>query len=74
MTPVTSLPVRYHGAGTLHDISLAQVGALMNDDWIAGTADGKFELEGSGDSFRELLGALRRQVAVRDAERQSATY
>ncbi|MGO9404303.1 MAG: AsmA family protein [Terriglobales bacterium] len=52
----SSLPVRYHGAGTLHDISLAQVGALMNDDWIAGTADGKFELEGSGDSFRDLLG------------------
>jgi hypothetical protein len=48
-------PVRYHGTGTLHDISLAQVGTLMNDEWIAGTADGNFDLEGSGDSFRELL-------------------
>ena len=48
-------PVRYHGTGTLQDISLAQVGALMNEDWIAGTADGKFDLEGSGDNFRGLL-------------------
>jgi len=31
------------------------VGTLMNDAWIAGTADGKFDLEGSGDSFRDLL-------------------
>jgi hypothetical protein len=47
--------LRYHGTGRLQNISLAQVGTLMNDDWIAGTADGKFDLEGSGDSFRELL-------------------
>ncbi len=79
--------LRYHGAGTLQDISLAQVGTLtsatMNDAsnntsnntsndtsndssndklsdatsdaWIAGVADGKFEVEGSADSFRELL-------------------
>ena len=51
----SSLPVRYRGTGTLRDISLAQVGTLMNDAWITGTADGKFELEGSGDSFRDLL-------------------
>jgi len=48
-------PVRYHGTGTLQDISLAQVGALMNDDWIAGTAGGNFDIDGSGDSLRELL-------------------
>jgi hypothetical protein len=71
--------LRYHGAGTLQDISLAQVGTLtsatMNDAsnntsndtsndklsdatsdaWIAGVADGEFEVEGSADSFRELL-------------------
>jgi hypothetical protein len=47
--------VRYHGAGTLQDISLAQVGSLMNDDWISGTAGGNFDLDGSGNSFRELL-------------------
>ena len=47
--------VRYHGTGTLHDISLEQLGTLMNDDWIAGTADGKFDLDAAGDSFRELM-------------------
>ncbi len=47
--------LRYGGTGTLQDISLEQVGSLMNDAWIAGTADGKFDLEGSGDSFRDLL-------------------
>ncbi len=26
-----------------------------NDAWIAGTADGDFDLDGSGDSFRDLL-------------------
>ena len=47
--------LRYHGSGTLHNISLEHVGTLMNDAWIAGTADGKFDVEGSGDSFHELL-------------------
>jgi uncharacterized protein involved in outer membrane biogenesis len=57
----SSQSVRYRGAGTLHDISLAQVSALTstststNDAWITGTADGNFDLEGSADSFRELL-------------------
>ena len=61
----SSQSVRYRCAGTLHDISLAQVSALTstststltstNDAWITGTADGKFDLEGSADGFRELL-------------------
>ena len=48
--------VRFHGDGTLRDISLAEVGELMNDSWITGTADGKFDLNGAADSFREVLG------------------
>jgi uncharacterized protein involved in outer membrane biogenesis len=48
-------PVAYHGRGVLQNISLEQVGALMGDAWVSGTADGKFELDGSGDSFHELL-------------------
>jgi hypothetical protein len=51
----SSALVRYHGSGALQNISLAQVGTVMNDDWIAGTADGIFDLVGSGDSFHELL-------------------
>jgi AsmA protein len=66
--PGTSAQIlRYRGAGTLQDISLAQVGSLpsntmgdttsdaTNDAWIAGTADAKFEVEGSGGGFRDLL-------------------
>jgi hypothetical protein len=45
--------VRFHGAGTLHAISLDQVSAGMNDDWITGTADGSFIFDGS--DFRSLL-------------------
>jgi len=52
---VSTQSVRYHGTGTLQDISLAQLGALMNDDWISGTAGGNFDLDGSGDIFHELL-------------------
>ncbi len=52
---VSPASVRFHGAGTLHDIALAQLGTLMTDAWIAGTADGHFEVDGSGDSFRGLL-------------------
>jgi hypothetical protein len=52
---VSSQPMQYHGAGTLQNVSLAQVGTEMNDAWITGTADGKFDLSGSGGSFRELL-------------------
>jgi hypothetical protein len=47
--------VRYHGQGTLRDISLTQVATLMNDGWITGTADGTFNLDASGESFRDLL-------------------
>jgi len=48
-------PVRYHGAGNLHDISLDELGTLMNDAWITGTAEGSFEVSGSGDDLRDLL-------------------
>jgi AsmA protein len=37
----------FQGTGTLRDISLAQLSALMNDGWISGTADGNFAFEGS---------------------------
>ena len=51
----STLPLRYHGTGALQNISLAQVGGLMNDAWIAGSADGTFDLETSGESLQDLL-------------------
>jgi hypothetical protein len=50
-----SEPVRYRGAGSLQGISLTQLATLMNDGWITGVVDGKFEIEGSGEIFRNLL-------------------
>ena len=50
-----SRPARYLGGGALRNIALAQVGALMNDAWIAGMADGSLELDGPGDSIQDLL-------------------
>ncbi len=46
--------VRYHGTGTLQNISLEQVSALMNDSWIDGTGEGTFDLSGSASDFSEL--------------------
>jgi AsmA family len=50
---VSTTRVSFHGIGTLRNISLDHVSALMNDGWISGTADGNFVLEGS--NFRDLL-------------------
>jgi len=52
---VSSQPPRFQGTGALKNVSLAQVAALMNDAWIAGTADGSLILDGSGNSLRDLL-------------------
>lgn len=52
---VSTRPPTYQAAGTLQNISLAQVGALMNDAWVSGTADAKFEGTASGDNFADLL-------------------
>jgi hypothetical protein len=51
----TTQLARYRGVGTLQNISLPQISSLMNDAWITGVADGKFEVDGSGNSFREVL-------------------
>jgi len=50
------LPPHYRGSGTLENVALAQLGVLMNDAWIAGSADGSFELETAGGNVGELLG------------------
>ncbi|MBZ5546532.1 MAG: AsmA family protein [Acidobacteriia bacterium] len=52
---VSTQPPKYEATGTLLNISLAQVGALMNDAWVSGTADARFDGTASGGSFAELL-------------------
>jgi uncharacterized protein involved in outer membrane biogenesis len=48
-------PIRYKAAGVLQGVSLAQVGAAMNDPWITGTTDAKFDLTATGLTFHELV-------------------
>jgi autotransporter translocation and assembly factor TamB len=48
-------PIEYHGSGSLENISLDRLGALMNDDWSSGTGDGHFEVASFGGSLREVL-------------------
>jgi hypothetical protein len=48
-------PLKYQASGTLQNISLAQLGAAMDDDWVSGIADVDFDGSTSGDSFSELL-------------------
>jgi hypothetical protein len=52
---VSTRPLTYQAAGTLQNVSLAQVGALMNDAWVSGTADMKFEGAAWGGSFADLM-------------------
>jgi hypothetical protein len=49
-----SQSIAYHGAGILRNASLSQSSALMNDEWITGEADGKFEIEGAANDLHEL--------------------
>jgi len=55
-------PMRYRLEGTLQGASLAQVGAVMNDPWVTGTADARFDLTATGFKFAELLGHIDGQV------------
>ena len=48
-------PPEYRGTGTLQNVSLDRLGALMNDAWITGNASGTFEVQTTGVSSREML-------------------
>jgi hypothetical protein len=52
---VSTQPPKYQAAAALQNVSLAQVGALMNDARVAGTVDAKFDGTASGGSFADLL-------------------
>jgi hypothetical protein len=52
---LSTQPPKYQAAGALQNISLAQVGALINDARVAGTADAKFDWTAAGGGFADLL-------------------
>jgi hypothetical protein len=52
---VSSAPARYQATGTVGNIALAPVTALMNDAWATGMADGKLDVTGTGDTVSDFL-------------------
>ncbi len=50
----TAKPVTYSGSGTLENVSVGQVADAMHDDWIRGTANGKYTIDMAGFSSAEL--------------------
>jgi AsmA-like protein len=52
---VSAQPFHYQAAGTLQNVSLADVSLAINDAWATGTADARFNLTSSGNNFLDLL-------------------
>jgi hypothetical protein len=48
-------PWRYEASGSLQSVSLAQLSALMNNNWSTGTADARVALTASGTRMPDLL-------------------
>jgi hypothetical protein len=61
-------PPRYEASGSLQNVSLPQLSALMNHAWATGTADTRFELTASGSRLPDLLNHVdgRLQFTVRN--------
>lgn len=51
----STLPPHYQCVGNLQTVSMAQVSAAMNDPWATGSADGKFTLTTTGDTFADVV-------------------
>jgi hypothetical protein len=64
----TAKPVTYSGSGTLENVALGQVADAMHDDWIRGTANGKYTIEVAGFSSAELIASAHGtlQFSLRD--------
>ena len=60
--------LRYEGNGILQNVSLAQLNAVMNNNWASGAAEGRFEIATSGNELPDVLGHAEGQLqfAVRN--------
>ena len=58
----------YRGSGSLQNISLGQVGAVMGDGWISGNGEGSLDLTTSGEGVDDLIENVdaRLQFTMRD--------
>lgn len=48
-------PPQFSGTGKFEHLNLAQLAEIMHDAWIAGTANGSYEISASGKTAREWL-------------------
>jgi len=55
MVDASASTLHYRGSGTLQNVSLGQLGTVMNDAWISGNADGRFDLTTSGGTVGDLI-------------------
>lgn len=52
----------YEGTGTLDSVAMAQLSALMHDNWAAGKVGGTYKLVMSGDTASQLLGSAKGEL------------
>jgi hypothetical protein len=50
----THKPTIYSGSGTFMQVSMERFADSMNDSWIAGTADGKYQMKASGSTTTDF--------------------
>lgn len=64
----THKPPTYMGSGTLTQVSMGQLADSMNDAWIAGVANGKYQVTSSGMSAADFLASAEAtiQFEIRD--------
>jgi uncharacterized protein involved in outer membrane biogenesis len=60
----TAKPPRYTGSGTVQHVSLKQLAEMMNDGWIAGSADGSYTVAMSGLAAAELFSSAHASLEV----------
>ncbi len=60
----TAKPPEYSGSGTLDGIALNQLSAIMDDDWITGTATATYRVKTAGLQAAELFGSATSTVTI----------
>ncbi len=60
----TTKPPTYSGSGTLQQVALEDLAALMHDGWVAGTASATYQTSTSGTNLTQLLASATATVDV----------
>jgi hypothetical protein len=60
----TTKPPTYTGSGTLQQVALEGLGALMHDNWVVGSASATYQASTSGTNLSQLLASATATVDV----------